>query len=127
MTAISCAGPLDTEGFDKAQAGSNEPDGERAQWKNALGNNPDYLVDTSATRLIESGIGIPPMIGVVRGTTRRQTIETEFLSALTAAGIATTTIDARTLSHSEVSNQIGAANDQVMTAPLMQFLTNCLM
>lgn len=127
LTAISCAGPLDTEGFDKAQAGSNEPDGERAQWKNALGNNPDYLVDTSATRLIESGIGIPPMIGVVRGTTRRQTIETEFLSALTAAGIATTTIDARTLSHSEVSNQIGAANDQVMTAPLMQFLTNCLM
>ena len=126
LTAIKCAGPLDTEGFDKERAGSNEADGELAQWKNALGNNPDYIAATSATLLIEPDNGIPPMIGVVRGTAGRQAIETAFLDALEAAGIATVTIDARSLTHNEVNNQIGANGDQVMTAPLMQFLTNCL-
>ncbi len=127
LTAITCAGPLDTEGFDKSEAGATDPDGERAQWKHALGNNPDYIAETSATLHIATGIGIPPMIGVVRGTSGRQRIETEFLAALDAAGITTATIDARSLSHNEVNNQIGGPNDQVMTAPLMQFLTNCLM
>lgn len=127
LTAIKCAGPLDTEGFDKAQAGSSDPDGERAQWKNALGNNPNYIVETSATMLIDAGIGIPPMIGVVRGSAGRQRIETAFLATLDAAGVTTVMIDARSLTHNEVNNHIGAANDQVMTAPLMQFLTKCLM
>ena len=126
LTAISCAGPLDTEGFDKVSAGANDPDGELAQWSNALGNNPDYIAATSATLLIEPGIGIPPMIGVVRGTAGRQTIETDFLAALETAGIANVTIDARSLTHNEVTNHIGAAGDHVMTAPLMQFLTKCL-
>lgn len=126
LTAITCAGPLDTEGFDKKQAGSKDSDGELAQWKNALGNNPDYIAQTSATLLIEPDIGIPPMIGVTRGTAPRQQIETAFLSALADAGIHAVTIDARSLTHGEVSTRIGAANDQVMTPPLMQFLTSCL-
>lgn len=126
LSTISCAGPLDTEGFDKAQAGSKDPDGELAQWKNALGNNPDYIDQTSATLLIKRDIGIPPMIGVTRGTAQRQQIETVFLAALTSAGIEAVAIDATSLTHGEVSTRIGAANDQVMTPPLMQFLTNCL-
>ncbi|CAN5536307.1 hypothetical protein BH10ACT2_BH10ACT2_14510 [soil metagenome] len=126
LEVIRCAGPLDTEGFDKAEAASNDPDGERAQWSNALGNNPDYIAATSATLLIEPGIGIPPMIGVVRGTRQRQQIETDFLETLTAAGIEAVMIDARSLTHMEVNSRIGAPNDLVMTAPLMQFLTKCL-
>lgn len=125
-SAISCAGPFDTEGFDKEQAGSKDPDGELAQWKNALGNNPDYIAQTSATLLIKPDIGIPPMIGVVRGTPQRQQIETAFLAALADAGIHAVTIDARSLTHGEVNSRIGAANDEVMTPPLMQFLTSCL-
>ncbi len=126
LEAISCAGPLDTAGFDKAKAPSNDADGESAQWRNALGNNPDYIAATSATLLIEPGIGIPPMIGVMRGTRQRQQIETDFLGTLTAAGIEAVTIDARSLTHMEVNSRIGAPNDLVMTAPLMQFLTECL-
>jgi len=126
LTAIRCAGPLDTEGFDKAEAGSIDPDGERAQWSNALGNNTNYVSETSATLLIEPGIGIPPMIGVVRGTPRRRQIETAFLATLAAAGITAVTIDARSPTHGEVNSHIGAPSDRVMTAPLMQFLTNCL-
>ena len=125
LDALRCAGPLDTEGFDKTTAGANDPDGEREQWRVALGNNPTYLADTSATQLIKPGIGIPPMIGVVRGTAQRQQIETAFLQALRDAAIESTTIDARTLTHNQVNNQIGAPGDSVMTAPLITFLTAC--
>ena len=125
LTAIRCAGPLDTEGFDKATANTSDPDGERQQWKQALGNNPDYITATSATLLVKPGIGIPPMIGVVRGTPQRQQIETAFLAALGANGIETITIDARTLTHAEVNANLGAPGDAVMTAPIMTFLTEC--
>ena len=126
LDVIACAGPLDTEGFDKVAASSTDPDGERQQWADALGNNPDYLTDTSATGLIRPGIGIPPMIGVVRGTPQRQRIETEFLDTAEQADIATTTIDARTLSHADVNRMIGAPGDTVMTEPIIDFLTTCL-
>ena len=65
------------------------------------------------------------MIGVVRGTPQRQRIETDFLARLNAAGIAATTIDARSLSHQQVNTQIGAPGDAVMTGPVVQFLTEC--
>jgi arylformamidase len=125
LSDIACAAPLDTEGFDKPTAGANDPDGEKAQWKNALGNNPNYLTDTSATLQVKPGIGIPPMIGVVRGTADRRAIETAFLAKLAAAGIATTSIDASSLTHEEVNKSIGKPGDTVMTAPLMQFLSDC--
>jgi arylformamidase len=125
LDALRCAGPLDTEGFDKVRAGANDPDGEKEQWKTALGNNPDYLTATSATLLVRPGIGIPPMIGVVRGTPQRQEIETAFLAAIRSAGIESTGIDARTLTHEQVNARIGAPGDTVMTAPLVGFLGRC--
>jgi acetyl esterase/lipase len=125
LKAITCAGPLDTEGFDKATAGARDPDGEKAQWKVALGNQADYLTSTSATLLVKPGMGIPPTIGVVRGTAQRRQVETDYLAALRSAGIATTSIDARSLSHQQVNQRIGAPGDTVMTAPLVDFLTTC--
>jgi arylformamidase len=125
LEAIVCAGPLDTEGFDKPTAGGDDPDGEKAQWKNALGNNPNYLTETSATLLIQPGIGIPPMIGMVRGDPGRQQIEMDFLARLASAGIPAATIDARLLTHQEVNTQIGAPGDTVMTQPVLAFLTEC--
>jgi arylformamidase len=125
LSALRCAGPLDTEGFDKTRAGASDPTGEREQWRSALGNNPNYLTETSATGLVKAGIGIPPMIGVVRGTPRRQQIEAAFLDTVRAAGIEATTIDARSLTHSEVNTKIGAPGDTVMTAPMVAFLGGC--
>jgi hypothetical protein len=72
-----------------------------------------------------AGIGIPPMIGVVRGTPERQQIEQSFLAAMQAAGIPATTIDASALSHNQVNSQIGRADDVVMTAPIVASLTGC--
>lgn len=126
LSALRCAGPLDTEGFDKTAANADDPDGEKQQWADALGNNPNYLGDTSASRWIRPGSGIPDMIGVVRGDETRQRIETEFLAKLKAAGVRTVGIDARSLSHKEVNHNIGAAGDTVMTAPLVDFLQHCL-
>lgn len=125
LSAVRCAGPLDTEGFDKTAANATDPDGDRELWKAALGNNPDYATATSATMLIEPDIGIPPMIGVVRGTPQRQRIATAFLETLAANGIEATTIDARSLTHGVVNANIGAPGDTVMTEPLMTFLTDC--
>ena len=125
LEALACAGPLDTEGFNKARATAKEPGGEKGQWKAALGNNPDYVAATSATLLIKPDIGIPPTIGVVRGTAQREAIETEYLATLQAAGVRTVSIDARTLTHAQVNSAIGAPGDTVMTTPLIQFLTTC--
>jgi arylformamidase len=125
LTTIRCAGPLDTEGFDKVAAGAREPDGEQDQWKIALGNNPEYLTETSATRLVKPSIGIPPMIGVVRGTPRRRQIEIEFIDRLRSVGVDATGIDATSLTHNEVNTRIGAAGDTVMTPPLVAFLERC--
>lgn len=125
LRVLDCAGPLDTEGFDKTTANAGSLGGEKKQWSDALGNNPNYVTETSATGLIKPGIHIPPMIGVYRGSPTRQKIENGFLDALTKAGIRTTKIDARSLTHAQVSQNIGAPGDKVMTTPVVRFLTTC--
>lgn len=121
LRAVRCAGPLDTEGFDKAAAGP----GEQAQWQRAFPNLPSYARDTSAVNLIRRGVGTPRTITVFRGTPRRQAIEKRFADTLRKAGIGATLIDARGLSHADVSRRIGAPGDRVMTRPLLSFLGRC--
>lgn len=120
-SALRCAGPLDTEGFDKPSSGPNG----RAQWAAALGNQPGYETLTSPSLYVKSGLGIAETITVVRGAPRRRAIQTGYAAALRAAGVRTTTIDASALSHAEVSERIGARGDEVMTPPLTAFLTRC--
>jgi len=124
LDAVRCAGPLDTEGFDKVASTGDDPD-EGLQWLSALGNAPDYKVTTSAKTYVQAGVGIPPMIGVVRGSANRQAIEQAFLDQLTAAGIAATKIDARGLTHGQVNTLIGAPGDTRMTPPITAFLDTC--
>lgn len=121
LRAVRCAGPLDTEGFDKPMAS----DREQVQWRIALGNDPPYARDTSAVYLIKKGTGIPPTITVVRGTSRRQAIEQRFAATLGAAGVPATVIDARSLTHEQVNRRIGAPGDTVMTPALVRFLKGC--
>jgi acetyl esterase/lipase len=125
LDVLSCAGPLDTEGFDKAGAGAADPDGERDQWQAALGNHPGYLTATSATLQVRPRIGIPPMIGVVRGTARRREIEAAFLDTVRSTGVDAVAIDAGTLTHGQVASRIGRPGDTVMTGPVVAFLQGC--
>jgi acetyl esterase/lipase len=124
LTALTCAGPFDTEGFDKVRSNTGAT-GEKEMWLSALGNAPNYEVTTSAKTYVRRGAGIPPTIGVFRGTPLRQSIERGFLNQLAAAGVPATTIDARSLSHAEVNGRIGAPGDTVMTPPLTSFLDEC--
>jgi acetyl esterase/lipase len=120
---VDCLAPLDTAGFDKPRASSVE----RRQWVDALGNEPDFLTATSATRLLRSGEAPPPppTLTVYRGAPRRQDIERDYLAAVAQAGAPTVLVDARSLTHGEVNRRIGAAGDTVMTPPLVEFLRTC--
>ena len=120
---IGCLAPLDTAGFDKPRASAVEG----RQWLDALGNNPDYLTDTSATLLLRSGEAAPPpdTLSVYRGNLRRQAVELDYLRATRQAGGETVAVDARSLTHGQVSSRIGAAGDRVMTPPLTRFLRTC--
>lgn len=120
---IGCLAPLDTAGFDKPRASAVEG----RQWLDALGNNPDYLTDTSATLLLRSGEAAPPpdTLSVYRGNLRRQAVEVDYLRATRQAGGETVAVDARSLTHGQVSSRIGAAGDRVMTPPLTRFLRTC--
>ncbi len=122
MADLDCVGPLDTEGFDKV---ASVGDGESAQWKSALGNEPDYLDATSATRFIDDDHRVPDTISVIRGTAGRRAIERAYLDRVAANGARAITIDAAGLSHEEVNTRIGAAGDTVMTPPLVRFLNEC--
>ena len=120
LSTLDCVGPLDTEGFDKVAAGADDD-----QWEVALGNNPNYRTETSATRLITSTSKVPAAIGVYRGTAGRQAIEKAYIAKVKATGATTTMIDARGLSHAEVNSRIGAPGDTVMTPPLVASLQTC--
>jgi arylformamidase len=123
LRTVRCAGTFDTEGFDKTRV----PDGtdESAQWQDALGNDPAYKRDTSATLLAKPHTGIPKTITVTRGTPLRRSIETDFASRLRSLGVSVSIIDASSLTHEEVNSRIGAPGDTVMTPPLMRFLRTC--
>lgn len=120
---IDCLAPLDTAGFDKPRASAVEG----RQWLDALGNEPDYLTATSATLLLRSGEAAPPpdTLTVYRGTRRRQAVELDYLRAAHGAGARVVPVDARSLTHGQVSTRIGAPGDRVMTPPLTRFLTRC--
>jgi acetyl esterase/lipase len=124
LSTIRCMGPFDTEGFDKP-TGITRGDAEARLWKTALGNDPNYAVDTSAKTYVKSDAGIPPTITVVRGVRGRRGIEQAFVDQLSAAGIPTTSIDATSLTHEQVNVDIGKPGDMVMTAPLSAFLDRC--
>jgi acetyl esterase/lipase len=119
---LRCLAPLDTEGFDKV-AGAHEA--EDRLWRAALGNDPDYATDTSATLLTRAGGPVLPTLGVVRGTPTRRAIEQAYLAAVAERGAHTVTVDAATLTHAEVNRLIGAEGDTVVTPPLVDFLHGC--
>lgn len=124
LDALSCAAPLDTEGFDvAAQVAGGGQSG--AMYAAAFGTDPAVLRDASPLRHVASGNGIPPMLVAERGTpARKQTLAT-FVNALRGANVEVTVVDASSLTHAEVNQRIGQAGDTVMTPPVMAFLASC--
>lgn len=121
LSTVTCAAPLDTEGFDVARvAGVGKP-----VYVSAFGTDPATWVDASPIRHVAPGKSIAPMLLVERGTPGRRRVLQQFAAALRNAGIAVTVIDGGTLTHAQVNGNIGAASDTVMTGPLTTFLESC--
>ena len=123
MATVDCVAPLDTEGFDKLTSVGDE---DSAMWESALGNEPDYLTKTSATRFIAETPKLADTFTVFRGDATRQSIEKAYATKVATTGAAVTLVDARGLTHAEVSSRIGASGDTVITPPLVAFLSRCL-
>lgn len=123
---LACAAPLDTAGFDKLAVPADAS--ERQQWYLALGRDPKRLAATSATPLLKAArttAEVPATLTVFRGNGYRQRIEKGYAAAVRATGAEVVLVDASKLSHNEVNSRIGARGDQVMTPPLVRFLTSC--
>ncbi len=81
----------------------------------ALGNQPGYRILTSATLHRARRRGHPARAHRLPRHAGRQSIENAFAARLRSLGVPTTLVDARTLTHGQVSNRIGAPGDTVMT------------
>jgi acetyl esterase/lipase len=125
LDAVRCAASIDGEGYD-VTVGATHPDPNvHTTYLNAFGKDPATWASASPMTHIAAGKGIPEYLVAARGTDMRLDLHAEFVAALRAAGVSTTVVDARSLDHGEVSTQIGAPGDTVMTPALMGFLGGC--
>jgi acetyl esterase/lipase len=125
IDAIRCAGSIDAEGYD-VTVGATHPDPNvNLTYLNAFGPDPANWAPASPMTHIAAGKGIPSYFVAARGTDMRLDLHAEFVAALRTAGVPVTVVDARTLDHGEVSDDIGAPGDTVMTPAVMDFLGQC--
>lgn len=126
LTAIRCAGALDTEGYDLQRALADASEQQRTIFENAFGTDPATLAAASPQQHVAAGAGIPPFLLAKRGTASRQALAEAFAAALEAAGVRVEVVDATGLSHEQVNDAVGQAGDTVITPPLVSFLADCL-
>jgi hypothetical protein len=94
-------------------------------YRSAFGTDPEKWETASPLRHIRAGKGIPGYFVAARGPDMRLDLHVEFVEALRAADVSTTVLDARVLDNAEVSVNIAAEDDTVVTPALMQFLAGC--
>jgi len=122
LSIIQGCGSFDTEGYNIPYAMTNSTD-ENGIYTNAFGTNPSDWVNASPTLHVSAGKNIPGyFLFARRGSAVRQQIMYEFSDSLSSIGIATTIIDATSLSHEQVNDHIGAPNENIMTTPVLTFL-----
>ena len=125
LDAVRCAGSIDGEGYDVV-VGATHPDPRvHDTYLDAFGADPATWEEASPMNHIAKGTGIPAYFVAARGPAGRLDLHAEFVAALRAADVPTTVLDARELDHAEVSVDIGAEGDTVMTPAVMSFLTEC--
>lgn len=125
VDSIRCAGSVDGEGYDVV-AGATHPDPNRSEtYLNVFGTDPAVWPGASPINHVTPAAGIPDYFVAARGVDVRLDQHAEFVAALHEAGIPVTVVDARALDHAEVSVNIGAPDDTVVTPVLMEFLQGC--
>ncbi len=124
--AIRCAGSIDGEGYDVTRGATHPDPNVNITYLNAFGDDPAVWATASPVNNVRAGAGIPDFFVAARGTPMRLDLHGEFVEALRSADVAVTVVDARELDHAEVSDDIGAPGDTVVTPVLMEFLGGCL-
>jgi acetyl esterase/lipase len=124
LDALSCAAPLDTEGFDVTTAAS-APGRQGRIYQSAFGTDPEVWRRASALGHVAAGAGIPPMLLVARGTPERRAAMQAFADALEAADVPVTVVEAGSYTHRQVNRSIGVDGEQVITPALTTFLRDC--
>ncbi len=122
LDALRSAGSLDTEGYDVATTASTGNPIYRA----AFGDDPATWSEASPLTHVAPGKDTPDFLVVERGTLRRRRAAEAFATRLRDAGVATTVVDAGSLSHAQVNAEIGRPGDAIVTPPLSAFLAECL-
>lgn len=123
-SAIACAGPLDTEGFDIPWV--IEGGGQLARlYQATFGTDPARWAELSPINHVGEA-PLPELILVTRGTPSRRAYVEAFAETVEDRGGTVAVIDLPTFSHEDVNRRIGDPTDDELTPVLQQFLTSCL-
>jgi acetyl esterase/lipase len=122
---IKCVGSLDTEGYDVARVIETGSEEQKVLFTNAFGDDPSAWRKASPISYASAKGGVGAFLIATRGSPERIAAATLFHEKLLAAGARSTLSVVSSLSHEEVSQRLGAANDTVMTPMVRQFLQTC--
>jgi hypothetical protein len=117
---IACVIPLDFS-FDLATAPA------RALIVNALGSDPAVLADASPNVQIDRN-GAPPAMFLVgtRGGRRRVAEAQGFVDLVNDRGGDAKLLDANPYTHNQISSQMGAPGETVVTPAAGRFVASCI-
>ena len=97
----------------------------QAGYRDVFGSDPAIWAEASPVRHVGPGKGIPRFFIAARGDDWRLSSQVAFIDALRRAGVPTTVLDAAALEHIDLTTQVGAPGDTIVTPPLMDFLRGC--
>jgi acetyl esterase/lipase len=126
LTTIRCAGSLDGEGYDITAGATTADPAVQQGYRNAFGTDPAAWQAASPIVHVAPGKGIPSFFVAARGDAWRLGQHQAFIAALRAAAVPTTVLDASSLQHADLSVDLGAPDDTVLTPAVMSFLSGCL-
>jgi acetyl esterase/lipase len=125
LRAVRCAAGLDGEGYDVTTGATASPPEVQAGYRAVFGDDPATWRTASPVEHVEPRAGIPPFFIAARGEDWRHAPQLAFVEALERAHVPTTVLDATALEHEDLSTELGAPGDNLLTPALMDFLRGC--
>jgi len=123
--ALRCIGSFDTEAYDVPRALAAASTQQRLILINAFTSDATVQRSASPRLQLVADRALPAFLIAVRGGDERRQLQLDFTDALHEVGGSAEVLDASGLLHEEVNDRIGGPGDQVMTPPIMEFLTGC--
>jgi acetyl esterase/lipase len=125
LSTLRCAASLDGEGLDVTASATTSPPEVQAGYRDVFTADRAVWDQASPIRHVAPGKGIPAFFMAVRGDPWRLATQTAFVEALRKADVPVTVLDSAALEHLDLTTEVGAPGDTLLTPPLMQFLGGC--